>query len=178
MLIREAVVADAAAIAKVGVDTWRSAYRGIMPDERLEALSYERATERNRQRLEGGESGSLWLVAESGEEVVGFASAGPAREEEAPGMGEVYGIYVLEAHQRKGIGRMLMEKAVRRLLAGGMRSLVVWVLKEGPARGFYERLGGQLLGSKIITTGGCELEAVSYGWPDMAVLVEAAGGRR
>ncbi len=173
MLIREAVLADAAAIAKVQVDTWRSAYRGIVPDERLEALSYEGAAERNRQRLGGGESGSFWLVADSGAEIVAFAFAGPAREQEAPGTGEVYGIYVLEAHQRRGIGRMLMEESTRRLLAGGMRSLVVWVLKEGPARAFYERLGGEPLGSKIITTGGWELPAVSYWWPDMAVLVEA-----
>jgi GNAT superfamily N-acetyltransferase len=175
MLIREAVPADAAAIAKVGVDTWRSAYRGIMPDERLEALSYERATERNRQRLESAESGSFWLVADSGEEVVGFAFAGPAGEEEAPGTGEVHAIYVLEAHQKRGIGRMLMEEATFRLLAAGMRSLVVWVLKEGPARGFYERLGGKLRGSKIITTGGWELDAVSYWWPDIAVLLEGGG---
>jgi len=41
MIIREATHNDIPALAKVHVDTWRTAYRGIMPDEYLANLSYE-----------------------------------------------------------------------------------------------------------------------------------------
>jgi hypothetical protein len=41
MLIRRATLEDAAAIARVRVDTWRTAYRGIVPDEFLDNMSYE-----------------------------------------------------------------------------------------------------------------------------------------
>lgn len=42
-IIREAQIADAPAIARVGVDTWRSTYCGIMADDYLDDLSYEKS---------------------------------------------------------------------------------------------------------------------------------------
>jgi hypothetical protein len=41
MILREARPADAAKIARVHVDGWRTTYRGIVPDDYLAALSYE-----------------------------------------------------------------------------------------------------------------------------------------
>ena len=45
MRIRPAVVGDAGSMAKVKVDTWRSAYSGIVPSAYLESLSYEGTAE-------------------------------------------------------------------------------------------------------------------------------------
>lgn len=39
MHIRKAAVEDAAAIAKVHVDSWRTTYKGIMPSDYLNSLS-------------------------------------------------------------------------------------------------------------------------------------------
>ena len=39
--VREAVPADARAIARVHVDSWRTTYRDIVPDSVLSQLSYE-----------------------------------------------------------------------------------------------------------------------------------------
>jgi HAD superfamily hydrolase (TIGR01509 family) len=39
--VREATPADAGAIARVHIESWRSTYRGIVPDEYLESLSHE-----------------------------------------------------------------------------------------------------------------------------------------
>jgi hypothetical protein len=41
--VRRARLQDAAAIARVHVDAWRSTYRGIVPDEHLDGMSYERS---------------------------------------------------------------------------------------------------------------------------------------
>jgi hypothetical protein len=41
VLIREAVPADAGAVARVHVDSWRTTYRGIIADSILSDLSYE-----------------------------------------------------------------------------------------------------------------------------------------
>lgn len=46
MRIRPATIDDAANMAKVRVDTWRSAYSGIIPAAHLESLSYEQTAER------------------------------------------------------------------------------------------------------------------------------------
>lgn len=40
--VRKAALQDAAAVALIRVDTWPTTYRGIMPDEFLSNLSYER----------------------------------------------------------------------------------------------------------------------------------------
>ncbi len=41
MKIREARLSDAAAIARVSIDTWRSAFQNIVPHSVLDGLSYE-----------------------------------------------------------------------------------------------------------------------------------------
>jgi hypothetical protein len=49
----------------------------------------------------------------------------------------------------------------------GMRlpDMIVWVLRDnGPARAFYERLGGTYVRAQPITIGTATLEEVSYGW--------------
>jgi len=177
MIIREAELTDAGRIARVHVDTWRSAYRGIVPDARLDRLSYERAADIARQMIGNGLSTSFILVAEADDEIVGFASAGPVRDTEAAETGELYAIYIVHSHQRRGIGHLLVKAVVRRLLAQGMRSLLVWVLRDNPARGFYARLGGQLVGSKTVSIAERDLEEVSYRWDDMAVILGAGDGR-
>ena len=42
--VREATVADSAGIARVRIETWRAAYRGLVPQEVLDRLSVERET--------------------------------------------------------------------------------------------------------------------------------------
>ncbi|NTV37069.1 MAG: GNAT family N-acetyltransferase, partial [Anaerolineaceae bacterium] len=49
--------------------------------------------------------------------------------------------------------------------------LVVWVLEANSSRAFYERLGGKLLGRKVIEGGRANgLAEVSYGWDDISIL--------
>lgn len=112
MLIREARITDAAGIARVHVDTWRSAYRGIISDEFLDHLSTETAEARTRARFTDPWPGTITLVAESDEgEVVGFAIAGPEREYCRATEGELYVMYVDKDHQGQGIGSALMKTA-------------------------------------------------------------------
>ncbi len=49
MRIREATPDDIPGIARVHVDTWRTAYLGIVPAEHLAGLSYERSEARWRE---------------------------------------------------------------------------------------------------------------------------------
>jgi len=169
-VVRPASKADAAGIARVHIDTWRTTYRGIVPDEFLDRLDYEAGQEMWEQRTEQGE-GRFVLVAEvPGEGVVGFAAGGPERSGDATYGGEVYALYVLKAHQRKGIGRRLVVAAAEELRRRGLDSLLIWVLARNPHRAFYEALGGKELRSQIIEIAGRSLEEVAYGWPDTRVL--------
>ncbi len=75
--IRRATVEDAAAIARVRVDTWRSAYRGILPDELLDGLDPAESAVRWRRGLETLNPDRVAYVADAGGAIVGFASLAP-----------------------------------------------------------------------------------------------------
>jgi L-amino acid N-acyltransferase YncA len=171
MKIREARVEDAASIAKVHVDSWRTTYRGIIANTYLEALSYEDRERFWHSLLERTERTTLVYVAEDDDgEIIGFASGGPEHESSQPYKGEVYAIYILREAQKRGIGRQLVTAIVQRLLLQGIESMIIWVLSNNPSRAFYEKLGGQFVQEKPIEIGGVKLREVAYGWTDIRPL--------
>lgn len=168
--IRPAVPADAAAIAYVHVASWRSTYRGIVPDSYLDRLDPAERVEARERTLASPAEGSVMLVAEvEGAGVVGFAQGGRGRGEPET-TGEIYAIYLLEEWEGRGIGNRLMREAVRQLAANGMDRLVVWVLSENRSRGFYEHLGGMARREKALEIGGATLNAVAYEWDDIGTV--------
>ena len=165
MLIREAQSTDAAAIAKVDVDSWRTTYASVVPKDVLANLSYEGRERSWRDVLSEHSSTHYVYVAEDDRgSIMGFASGGPEREGDTVYKGELYTLYLLEQYQRRGIGRQLTLAVVTRLLQEGFRSMLVWVLSENPACRFYEALGGKRIYEKNLTIGGKELVGVAYGW--------------
>jgi GNAT superfamily N-acetyltransferase len=135
----------------------------MLPGDFLESLSDEGYADRWRRLIEEGSS--LVYVVEYHREVVGFASGGKERAGEAGYSGELHAIYVLDAFQRRGLGRELVKALVDGLRGIGLDDMIVWVLRDNePARHFYERLGGVYLRAQPITIGSATLEEVSYGW--------------
>lgn len=147
--VRPATVDDAAAIAHVHVLGWQQAYRGLMPDDFLDAIDVARRADSRRAMLEGPPPGSFTLVADHrATGIVGFVMGYPFRrdEEDPPApegnVGEIAAIYVLADHYDTGAGGALMEAALAHLEADGHTRASLWVL-EGNARAcrFYERGG-------------------------------------
>jgi ribosomal protein S18 acetylase RimI-like enzyme len=168
---RMATPEDSLAIARVQVDTWKSAYRGMIPDGYLDGLSYEPAERRWLERLQSPASSERIFVSTFAEEVVGFVSCGAERTGDRSYPGEVYAIYVLPNRQKKGAGRALMRSAALHLKQAGFGSVMLWVLRENPSRGFYERLGGNWLRERVVEMGGKKLVEVAYGWGDVCSLL-------
>jgi GNAT superfamily N-acetyltransferase len=159
-------------MARVHVDTWRTTYLGIVPDEHLAGLSYYHAEARWVSYLSDpkAEAHAFVVEAESGQ-IVGLASCGPLQEALAGyAGGEMYVLYVLQAFQGIGYGRLLVTQVTHDLADRGYRSMVVWVLKDNPACRFYERLGGHLTAEMTVQIGGKPLIDVAYSWPDLAVF--------
>jgi ribosomal protein S18 acetylase RimI-like enzyme len=177
IVVRDAQPKDAAAVARVNVETWRSTYRGIAPDSFLDALSVERASPFWGEVLtrEGGTD--LVFVAEGdGGEVVGFAWAAVPADE--PGYGsELRALYVLVDHQGRGIGRSLVRAVAGRLADDGVGSMMLWVFAANPVHGFYEALGGRLLRTGLFDRFGWVVDAMVYGWQDTADLRALAEGK-
>jgi ribosomal protein S18 acetylase RimI-like enzyme len=176
---RPALVADAAEIAAVHVDSWRETYPGMLPDRYLAAMDVREYEDRWLRTIQDPYHRSAVLVAEEDGRVVGFASSGRERDGDERYDGELYAIYLRRADQGRGHGRALVEAAAAGLAIRGMTSMVVWVLRDNaPARGFYERLGGVYLRERPLDLGpALDVPEVAYLWADTAALRSAAPGR-
>ena len=162
-VVRPAEIGDAAAIARVHVETWRTAYRGLLPDDFLAALDEAGYEQRWARTLTDGR-GRVYVAEDSGI-VVGFASGGPERAGEDGYAGELYAIYVLQESQGHGHGRALVRAVAQALREMKLTNMIVWVLRDNHrARHFYERLGGVYVRTQPIMIGSALLQEVSYGW--------------
>ncbi|GHF45219.1 N-acetyltransferase [Streptomyces griseosporeus] len=141
--VREMALEDCDRVAEIRVRGWQSAYRGLMPQAYLDAMSVAEDAERHRARFTGGDGSVTNLVAQDEGGVVGWACHGPYRDgERRTADAELYAIYVDPAHYGTGVGRLLLAESVRRCSAAGHARMFLWVLKDNTrARRFYERAG-------------------------------------
>jgi ribosomal protein S18 acetylase RimI-like enzyme len=175
--VRRAVVEDLPAVARVHVESWRTTYQGIVPQDFLDGLSTENSEQRFSGMFHNADVQSFMYVAEVDGAIVGFAIGGPERPSDGHGdEGELYAIYLLQEAQGNGIGRQLVLAVAEELKSRGMNSMTVWVLEDNlPARRFYESLGAIPVGQKDITIGGKVLGELSYRWTSLERLIEEHG---
>lgn len=145
--IREAQPGDESAVADIHVRAWKRAYRRLLPEEYLEALRPEdripgyRFGSRDRQAPET-------LLAFEGDTLLGFATFGASRDQDAANAGELFALYVDPDRWRAGAGRALLGAAREGLRRSGHREAILWVLKGNePAERFYEADGWRRDGS-------------------------------
>jgi GNAT superfamily N-acetyltransferase len=148
--VRRAEPGDAMDIARVHTSSW-TAYRGLIPDEKLSEVTLSRRQTQWREWLpEGGDGApfgaerSVTFVAAAAGEIGGFCTiAVPARDdEEREGVGEVAALYVASERWGGGLGHALMKAAVEQMREAGCDEGMLWML-EGNERAerFYEREG-------------------------------------
>jgi GNAT superfamily N-acetyltransferase len=161
-------------MAHVHVETWRTTYRGIVPDAALDRMTVDNDIESGfgSWLAEPPPGVAQFVVENPGEGVVGFALGGPNAEKD-PGLdGELGALYVLRSHQGRGIGTALMREVARHLVGTGRSGMIVWVLEQNPYRRFYERSGGVPVRRRMWTSrrAGIPLPEISYGWTDLRSL--------
>ena len=168
--IRTAQLEDAAGIARVHVDCWRTTYKGIFPDELLASLSYQ-GREQNWQRALNDPAQITFVTEDETGKIVGFVNGGPEREGDPVYRGELYAIYVLQEVHRHGLGCRLTKELARQLAERQMSSMMLWVLASNPACRFYEALGGQVIKQRRDQIGGASYDELAYGWTDLSPLL-------
>jgi ribosomal protein S18 acetylase RimI-like enzyme len=84
---------------------------------------------------------------------------------------EISSFHLMPAYHRQGIGRDLMQATARNLRNQGFPSVYLWVIKQNPSCGFYERMGGQSLEYEKSYSIGNRTEftvtEITYGWLDI-----------
>ncbi|WP_327352199.1 GNAT family N-acetyltransferase [Streptomyces sp. NBC_01304] len=147
--IREMTEADCDAVAEIRVRGWQAAYRGLIPQAHLDAMSVEEDAARRRELWADRNSTVTNLIAERNGTPVGWAAYGPYRTDgpypndpRRTADGELYAIYVHPGEYGGGIGQALMAETLTRATAAGYPTLYLWVLTgNARARRFYEHAG-------------------------------------
>jgi GNAT superfamily N-acetyltransferase len=137
---------DADAVALLHATSWRSAYRGIVPDDFLDHEVFADRQAVWRERLQTSPATSAFgIVAEDAAgPMAGFAYVLPGRD-------PVCGTLVDNLHVRPdlkggGIGRRLLQAVVRELGPAHTQPVHLWVLDQNePAKRFYARMGAEFI---------------------------------
>jgi RimJ/RimL family protein N-acetyltransferase len=167
VVVRAAVPADAAAVGHVHVLAWQAAYVGLMPQAYLDGLDADQRAGYWRQVLSRSREQAPVLVGETGGEVAGFATFGPAQDDPGTSDGELYAINVRPDRWGSGMGGALLAAAHAGLAGLGYRSAVLWVLPGNQrARAVYEHLGWRLDGvERTVEIRGFTVPEVRYRRP-------------
>jgi ribosomal protein S18 acetylase RimI-like enzyme len=165
--LRRAGPSDAAGIARVHVESWRTTYAGMLPDAYLLGLDVGQRTA-FWKRLLTPHGDAVVVAEEKGAGIVGFGSCGPMRADEQPRgggwTGEIYTLYLLGDWHGRGIGRAMLEWLLDTLRSRGLDRILLWVVEANPTRFFYETMGGRVVARRSESFAGIMLDELAYGW--------------
>lgn len=151
--VRAARASDAPGLARIQVESWQATLRGLVPDEVLSELSStqvrEQFTEQWRKAITSPPSSRHRVHVATGpvpgSDAVGFASAGPATDEDKwPGTdAELYELHIVSgADDDPGHGARLLHAVADTLAEDGFHTACTWALSDdAPRLEFLEAAG-------------------------------------
>jgi ribosomal protein S18 acetylase RimI-like enzyme len=142
--VRAAHEGDAAAVAEVQVDAWRTCYAPRLPPGALDALDATLVEARWRAAVTAPPSAMhRLLVALSAGRLCGYVAIGPAEDGDATAEdGEMYALTVEPAEQRLGHGSRLLAAGVEALTQLGFRVARMWTFDgDDPLHAFLTGAG-------------------------------------
>ena len=154
--IRSVRPGDAPQLAHIQTESWKAAFREIIPAGILsEYTDPEPATRMYEHLLTHGSAHGYILERDGAPHGIAWWDA--AREPDMAGTAELICIHSLPAHWHQGYGKLLLEKVLRDVKSAGYPSILLWVFDANlPAIRFYQSLGFTASGRKRPSFGSVE----------------------
>ncbi len=145
--IRRAMIDDAESLANIIVESWRSAYSSIIPENEItKFLDKQRRQQQFERFIQDGE---IVLIGIYDGIPCSLAFANKDNDEKLEECGSIYSIYLLEEYWGKGLATKIMDVVISILKDEGCERASLWVYEENVrARGFYEKYGFIFDGTK------------------------------
>jgi len=164
IVVRRGRPTDAKTLSEIFRDSWRLAYRGIIPHNHLESMIARRGAKWWANAIRSRETMLVLCVSR---QVAGYATIGLSRTRGRIGKaeGEIYEMYLAPVYQGLGLGEHLFEGARHALEMQGHAGLIVWALADnGGAIDFYWRRGGRPIKEATELVGGAKLRKIAFEW--------------
>lgn len=168
-MIRQAKIGDEKELAKIVIDSWKTAYRGIIEDDYLANLNYQEKEEKQRKHItEQDQRGSYIYVYEDDviNKILGFIILGPPQEKEMVNFDmEIYALYVEMNNKYRGIGTKLINFAKNKMILLGHKNIFLWCLSDNLSGiRFYKKMGGVILKEKDLVVGNQSVKDMALGF--------------
>ena len=140
ILIKRAAPEDAPAISRIYAASWRTAYRGMVPQKYLDELQDDYWVTKFQNWITNNSLQVDLLYADN--TPAGCVAYGKARDEQLTGWGEIVSIYVHPDYYRQGYGAKLLNSTLKNLKAMEYQNCYLWAFSDNwNARKFYEANG-------------------------------------
>ncbi len=171
ILIRAAKTGDAPEIANVHLNSWREAYKGLLPQKFLDQLPLTFKRRMNWwEKIISNPDEFVLLVAEDKVGVIGFACFQAGRDQGMEKLTEVAAIYILEKYKGQGIGFSLLSSGFKQMKDRGFKEAYCWVLEGNPTIKFYERSGATVTDQiKQDEISGQKVNELVYRWGNLEI---------
>lgn len=147
-IIRKKEVRDCASVEKITTICWQSTYRGIVNDSFLDFLSLNEKDRITKRINDFNKPDMLTLVLEIDNNVIGFSRYGKSSYNEYNDIGELFALYILPKYQHLGYGKALVQKTFHEFHKLGYNKAIIGCLSKNKSNEFYNRIGGQLIGTR------------------------------
>lgn len=136
--VRKAVKSDSKDLANIIVESWKSAYSNLIPeDEIIRFLDKERRQKQFERFIEEDE---IVLIGFYDGIACGLVFANKDNDEDLEDCGSIYSIYLLEEYWGNGLASKLMETVINILKEHECNKISLWVYEENKrAINFYEK---------------------------------------
>ena len=171
MHIRKATLEDAPAIAKVHVDSWRTTYKGIIPQSFLDKLDYDKRTELWINNI-SNPINEVFVALNDDEQVVGFATGSKREKNREADAADLTSIYLLEQWQGFGLGKLLLKAVMEDFHEKGFTKAYVEVLAKNKTRAFYQYYGATYVKTEKLIIAGDVLDEEIYEWNSVDAVLQ------
>jgi ribosomal protein S18 acetylase RimI-like enzyme len=171
MIIRKANLNDVKGIATVHVESWRTTYKGIMPQPYLDGLNVEQREQIWINNLNNADQ-DIFVAENDQGEIIGFTSAGQRDTTTEENTTDLTTLYLLEPYHGQGIGKALLKAVVEAIQARGFTKINVEVIHENKTRLFYEKFGAQYVKTVKISVYRQPIDEDIYIWTDLNTLLQ------
>lgn len=144
-MIREAKANDAERITRIHLNSWRTTYNKVFPEEVFDKQESEYSIRVQKIKEAIINNTSNYIVLEENNIIKAFICYGSARGDKYKNFKEIYSIYIEKENQNKGYGSKFINYCFDLFKKEGYNNVIIRCLKGNTAEEFYHKMGGTII---------------------------------